>query len=108
MALLSTQQITAQGAAITLQAAAGGGDAAYPDDRSFFWIKNGGGAPINVTLVVPGTTYGQANPDVVVAVPNGGERMIGPLNAQLADPSDGQVDITYSAVTSVTVALVRI
>ncbi len=38
-----------------------------------------------------------------------GDRMIGPLPAEhFADPSDGLAAITYSGVTSVTVAAVQV
>ena len=62
-----------------------------------------------VTVVVPGNTrYGQADPDVTITVPAGGTSLIGPLPRDLADPADGLVHITYSAVTSLTVAAVAI
>lgn len=108
MALLAPQQIQITGPAITLAAAAGGGDTVAPNDRLFLWVKNASGSPITVTVVVPGTYFGQALPDVAVSVPaTTGERMIGPLDSRLADPSTGVISITYSAVTSVTVAAVK-
>jgi len=108
VATLSTQQIAITGPAITYTAAAGGGDKIAPDGRTFLHVKNGGGSSITVTIDVPGTTYGQNNPDVPVTVPNAGERMIGPIPPEIANPSDGLVAIAYSAVTSVTVAAVRV
>lgn len=108
MALLQPQQI-GLGTAITYAAATVTvGDAAYPDDRAWFEVVNGSGGSINATLVVPGSYFGQARPDVVVAVPAGQTRRIGPLSPELADPIDGQVDLICSAVTSVTIAVVRI
>jgi hypothetical protein len=108
VATLSTQQVAITGGAVTYGSAAGGGDKVVPDGRTMLHVKNGGGSSITVTVVVPGSTYGQANPDVAVTVPNGGERMIGPFPIEIADPADGLVAITYSAVTSVTVAAVRV
>lgn len=109
MATLSQQTIGFTGAAVTYSAAAGGGDNALPDPRAFLHVKNGGGSPINVTVTVPGSTFLQFNPDIVVAVPNGGERLIGPLLNDLADASTfGVVLFAYSAVTSVTVAVIRV
>jgi hypothetical protein len=108
MALLATQQIQITGPAITLVAAAGGGDTVTPSDRTFLWVKNGSGSPITVTVVTPGTYYGQAIADVPISVPaTTGERMIGPLDFRLADTNQ-VVSITYSGVTSLTVAAVRI
>jgi hypothetical protein len=66
--------------------------------------------PITVTVLTPGNDkYGQARPDIAVAVPaTTGERLIGPFPADLADPADGLVAITYSGVTSLTVAAVTL
>lgn len=109
MALLSTQQIQITGPAITLTAAAGGGDTITPSDRTFLWVKNASGSPITVTVVVPNSYFGQALADVAVSVPaTTGERLIGPLDRRLADPTTQVVGITYSGVTSLTVAAVGI
>jgi hypothetical protein len=109
VALLSYQQIGISGSAVTYSAAtATVGDAVTPDDRGFVHVKNGSGASITATLVIPGSLYGVARPDVAVTVPAGSDRFIGPMNTDFADPADGQVDVICSAVTSVTVAAVRV
>lgn len=109
MALLSYQQIDVAGTAKTYGAAtATTGDAVTPDDRGFVHVKNGSGAGITVTLVVPGSQYGQARPDITISIAAGADRMIGPMVADLADPTDGQIDVICSAVTSVTIAAVRV
>ncbi len=109
MALLAHQQIAATGTAVSHAAAAGGGDTVAPDSRLFLWVKNASGGAITVTVVVPGTYYGQALADIAVSVPaTTGERLIGPLDNRLADPSTGVVNITYSGVTSLTVAAVKV
>ncbi|NUS58671.1 MAG: hypothetical protein HOV66_28040 [Streptomycetaceae bacterium] len=106
MALLNYQQINVLGAAKTYAAAAAGGDTVTPDDRGFLHIKNGATAS-SVTVAVPGSEYGQARPDVTVALPANSDVMVGPMVADLADPADGQVHVTYANVTTVTVAAVR-
>lgn len=109
MAAIAHQSTGFAGTNITYAAANGGGDTTNPDDRVFLLVKNGGGAPINVTITVAGTSFEQANPDVVVSVPNGGEKFIGPLNDGVTGSDTfGVVLIAYSAVTSVTVAAVRV
>lgn len=109
MAALATQQIGLPSLLPTFAAAAGGGDTAAPGNKSFLVVKNGGGASINVTLAVAGNDdFGNARPDLVVAVLNGTERYI-PLNrAELINPSTDRIDITYSAVTSVTVGVISL
>jgi hypothetical protein len=107
MATLTTQQIGIAGTSVTLTAAAGGGDAVSADDRTFLIVTNGGGSPITVTIVIPGTYYGVAIADPTVSVTNATTKYIGPLPSQIADPTTGLVSVTYSGVTTVTVAAVR-
>jgi hypothetical protein len=112
MANLSTQTITRAGIGPTYAAAAGGGDTFTPDVDTFSHVKNGSGSPITVTVVTPRTDQesGQAIADVTVSVPaTTGERMIGPFpHNSFADPTDGLADITYSGVTSLTVAVLKV
>lgn len=107
MAELSHQQVQITGTEVTYASAAAGGDTVKPGDRVFLHVKNGDASDHTVTIGVPGTLYGQAKADVGVTVTAGEERMIGPLPAKLQN-SSGLVDISYDAVTSVTVAAVRI
>lgn len=107
MATLAVQQIAVTGTAPAYAAASAGGDAANPQTHTCLHVKNGSAAAINVTLAVPGSTYGQANPDPVVAVPAGGDAFIY-LPPAVADPSTGLVSWTYSAAASVTVALLGV
>lgn len=108
MALLAPQIPRVTGTTATFTSAAGGGDTVAPSPTGVLHVRNAGGSSINVTIVVPGTDeFGQARPDIVRAVAAGAHEMIGPLSSPLlADPTDGLIDITYSAVTSVTVAYI--
>lgn len=108
VALLTMQQVTITGTTPSYGAVSSS-DTVIPDDGVFLIVKNAGGTSDNCTVVVPGSTYGQANPDIVTAVPiTTGERWIGPLSQQYADPSTGLITITHSFTTSVTCALVRV
>lgn len=108
MATLTYVQPTIAGTNPAFASAAGGGDKVAPNDHGYLHAKNGSGGSITVTVVVPGNTkYGQANPDVAIAIPAGEERIIGPLPSDLAG-SDGLVAITYSGVTSLTVAAITL
>jgi hypothetical protein len=111
MALLATQNITRAGLAPAFAAAAGGGDTFTPDGDTFIEVKNASGSSVTVTIVTPRTdAWGNQIADNVITVPaTTGDRMIGPFPADAyADPTTGLASITYSAVTSVTVAVFKV
>lgn len=105
MALLTrTDASGPSGAALTFVAAAGGGDTMVGGQCAKLFVNNGSGSSINVTLVTPETVEGAlAVADRVVAVAAGAIREI-PVPSRYNDPSTGLTSITYSAVTTVTVA----
>lgn len=104
MANLAQQSIGIGGLTPAYVAASAGGDSVQPNDRGFLHVKNGAGAPVTVTIAVPGKEYGVDRADVAVAVAAGADVMIGPMPSDLADPATHRVMITYSAAASVTVA----
>jgi len=106
MATLAPQQVLVTGTTPVFGAANAGGDACNPDDRVLLRVKNTG-AQITLTVVVPGSSYFQANPDVAVTIPATTGDVSIDLPASLVDPATGLVSWTYSAVAGVTVALVR-
>jgi len=77
------------------------------DGRMFLLVKNGAGAPINVTITTPGAVDGNAVADLVVAVTNGEQRMIGPFPPNLYN-TDGYVYVDYSSGTTITAAVLRL
>lgn len=108
MAVLTVQKIVPGGIGPTYAAAAGGGDSYPATGGEFVHVKNGGGAPITVTIDGPnvdnfGTTGAQH--DREVTVPNGGERMIRVVDMARHRDANGSVQLAYSGVTSVTVAV---
>ena len=112
MATLTTQTINRAGGIITPVSAAGGGDAMTCGSGMMLEVVNGGGGSITVTLAVPaGRTF---TPNVaitspVITVANGVTKWIGPVDAgTFMDPTTGLCTITYSGVTSVTVASVQL
>lgn len=108
MALLNIQQVAITGTTPSYGAVAST-DTIVPDDRAFLIVKNASATPAPVVIVVPGTTYGQNNPDVTVTVPiTTGERWIGPMVQALADPTTGLISVTHTQTASVTCALVRV
>ncbi len=109
MATLGYTQPTIAGTNPGFASATGGGDKVAPSDRGYLHVRNAGDSPVTVTIATPGNDkYGQARPDIPVTVPAGADRVIGPFPADLADPSDGLVAVTYSGVTSVTVAAITL
>lgn len=111
MAALTIQTPTTAGIVPTYAAAAGGGDTFAPSgaDRHLLHVKNGGGGSINVILDDPTSADpGSAtsfNPDLTVAVANASEKMILVDTSRFKNTTTGLVSITYSGVTSVTVAV---
>jgi hypothetical protein len=106
MSTIAAQQITPQGLVNpTFAAASGGGDAFSPGDRTVFVVKNGSGASITVTVDVTATVFGLAAPNIPVVIPAGQQAFLGPYPAgEVEQESTGLCDVTYSAVTTVTVA----
>jgi len=103
MALLSAQTPVITGAAMTYSTPSSS-DTANPGNNVYLHVKTGG-TGTTVTIVVPGTEYGQNRPDVSVVIGTSTDRIIGPLVPDLADPSTGFVTINYSSTTTVTAAL---
>lgn len=107
MATVSTQDVPAAGSALTYASASGGGDRFLPGDGVFMHIVNGSGSSITATLATPGTVDGLAIADRAVAVPAGDSRLV-TLPADTYRSSDGYGDVTWSATTTVTFAVLRV
>ncbi|MCG6499463.1 hypothetical protein [Kitasatospora sp. A2-31] len=109
MATLPVQAVAIAGLNPAYSSASGGGDKVACGERTFLHVKNGGGSPITVTLAATGSVRGQTVTSPTVSVPASGERMIGPITADLfAGVTDGLASISYSGVTTVTVGAFRI
>lgn len=109
MALLTAQQVGITGTTLAYSAVTAS-DTFIPDSRVFLLVKNTSGSADTCTVVVPGATFGQNNPDVAVTVPaTNGEVLIGPFgNTAYPDPATGLITVTHSQTTGVTSALVRV
>lgn len=113
MAALTVQPAarSANGVDLAGVAAAGGGDSFTNSGQEVFVVKNGGGAPITVTVVTPATVDGLAVTDLTASVAAGATRMIGPFPPGIYNDTGaagGIVSVTYSGVTTVTVAVVKV
>lgn len=112
MANIAMQDLPISGAAITMSAAAGGGDSFDFDPNGFLEFNNAGGGSITATVVRPGNdAAAQAVPDVAVVVPAASGGLSGnrkcKMHPSMINPATGKIDVTYSGVTSFTVAALR-
>jgi hypothetical protein len=116
MANLAIIDLVEAGALHTTAAAAGGGDTITPlagDFRNFLlFVNNGGGSSITVTIDDPNSLTPPAatayNPDQAVTVANGTARSILVRTSRVLNAATGLINIAYSAVTTVTVAVYRL
>ena len=110
--LLAVTNISRSGVTDTLAAANSDGSRFSNDGHVFLEVANGGTSPITVTFETPGTVDGLAISDLAVAVPTSTTKMIGPFQPslfnQIAGSYTGYVFVTYSSVTTVTVAAWRL
>jgi hypothetical protein len=111
MAFVGTQSISLAGTQVTYSAATvTTGDTFTPAQNVFLLVRNGGGAPITATIDVPGSTQtGEAQPEVVRTITNATDKVIGPFDPNLfIDPATNVAKVTWSAVTSVTFAVLKL
>lgn len=107
MAALATQVPPLAGLAVNFVSAAGGGDTCLTGAGVVLLVKNGDASSHTVTLVTPGTVNGLAIADRAIPVAAGATEAI-PVTADYRDPSTGRAAITYDAVTSMQVAVLRV
>lgn len=107
MAALAPQKSSASGLVVTYAAAGGSGDTFPYSKRRALRVKNASGGSINVTIVAQRACEQGVLHDKVVAVGAGVEKNIGPITDHFKDDG-GVVHVTYSAVTTVTVAVVEV
>jgi hypothetical protein len=108
MADLTVQKISLSGVDASFVAADAAGDTFTNDGRTTFHIKNGSAAGITVTIdSASPCSYGYDH-DVAVSVPAGGSIQVGPFRPDRFNKVGDKVHVSYSDVTSVTVATTNI
>lgn len=108
MATLTTQEIDRDGLDPSFAAAAAGGDECETGRDVFLVVKNGDTSSHDVTLAAQKSVAGLDVADRVVSVPDGEERWIRVTDV-FADPDNGdRCQISYDAVTSVTVGVFKV
>lgn len=108
MAVLTVQDVTAAGITPDYVAASATGDSFPNNGRVMLHVKNGGTAAIDVTIISAKTCNFGFQHNITVSVPASGEKMIGPFPPERFNNDQGQVQVNYSAVTSVTVAALEV
>lgn len=92
----------------TYASAAGGGDQFANSGKEFLHVKNGGGGAVTVTIDSQTNCNFGHDHNIAVSVGAGEEWILGPFPKSRFNDSSGLVQITYSGVTSVTVAVIKI
>jgi len=111
MATIVSQNITEAGLNPTMSAVTGSGDQFSNTGNEFLLITNGSGESLLVTITAQTTTVEdrrmgeltKANSTITIA--NGASGLIGYFQIAAYSDSDGYVQITYSASSSVTIAV---
>lgn len=107
MATLTVYTAAVAGVAVVAASATAAGDKFTNTGHEVIHVTNGGGAPITVTLDAKATPIGLTLTDPTVSVANGATKVIGPFNPDLFNDTDGNMNVTYSSDTSVTVIVVK-
>lgn len=108
MAVLDVQKISHAGLNPSFSPADAGGDEFANGGRTFLYVKNGGASQITVTIdSVKQCSFGYDH-DLTVDIPAGEERIIGSFDPSRFNNSSARVAVTYSDVTSVTVAALEV
>lgn len=109
MATLTVQDIAATGIAPTYAAADVAGDEFAFEQGAFVHVVNGSASSIDATVVSQYDPIPGVGPDdIVLTIAAGEEVMAGPFNTRIFSDEDGNVQITYTDVTDVTVAVLSI
>jgi len=81
----------------------------FPNNgATFLLVTNGSQSSINVTAVSALTVEGLAVADSVVAVGAGVTKLLGPFNPTIFNDENGNMTVTFSAVTSVTCSIISL
>lgn len=112
MATLTVQTVGRAGLSLAtadVPAAAGGDKFANTGtEKEFLYAKNGSGSSITITFAYVSTADGQLITARTVVVGAGDAALIGPFPSQYFNDASGFVNFTYSDVTTLTVAAIKI
>jgi hypothetical protein len=103
MATLTVQNSARAVASVALTAAGAGGDEWVNTGKEGFLIDNQDAASKTVTFVTQATVDGEAVGDKAVVIPAGEMHILGPFPKSTYNDANEKVQVTYSAVTSLSV-----
>ena len=106
MAELTAQAMTRAGLKATYSTPTGAGNDYFANHgNQFVHIKNGGAVSTTMSITVAGKVDGLPVSARTVVTPAGEEKFVGPFPIESYNDSGGNVIIAFSAVTSVSVAV---
>jgi hypothetical protein len=108
MAQLTVISANLSGKSLTETAASSGGDTFANNGQTLFKVTNGGTASITVTVNSQKLCNFGFDHNLDVTVAAGEEKVIGSFDRPRFNDDSGNVSITYSAVTSVTVCAISL
>lgn len=105
MSEITVQQISLSGLAEAAgTAATAAGDTVINNGRTFIEVVDGATTAPTVTIASQTDCNQGYTHDIVVAVPSGAARIIGPFPPNRFNNTSGQIEVTYDDDTSVTIA----
>lgn len=109
MALLTAQSPSQAGVAPTYSAV-NATDTWVNSGREYLHVKNQNAGTVTVTITSVAQCNQGSTHNVVVSIPTGVERLIGPFApSRFSDDANGGIaTVTYSPTSSVTAALIRV
>lgn len=108
MATLTVQNVVRTGLEATFAACAAGGDAIPNDGRTIAEIINASGSDITVTVVSQTVIDSKALGDDAIVITAAERRHIGPWPTSIYNDVNERVQLTYSGVTTLTIAALRV
>ena len=105
---LSAQIAVLAGLLPVYGAATVGGDEFVNSGREVIHVKNGHSGSQTVTANSQAACSQGYDHDAVVAIPAGEERIIGPFPKARFDDANSKVQLTYTGVTLLTIAVIRV
>lgn len=107
MANLTVQKFNRDGITPSFTAADVAGDSFFNNGDVAFHIKNGDVAAVTVTVNSVAKCSHGFDHDLDISIDAGEEKILGPFSANRFNDTERNVSVSYSAVTSVTVAAYR-